>query len=97
MTVGIQRAEKTNRPIENDLKIPWYTVDYNVIKFLKVGTKDSTYGGDKRKVTTKQNDKYILYIKLRNRRLTAAEINSDVQKHIKKLITISTTRRRLFG
>lgn len=88
--IGLPKIKKSNREIAKLLKISRRTVDYNVKKFLNTNeVTDKKKCGRPRKTTTFE-DKLIVRLSSRKRRLTASEINIGL-----KNISVSTVKRRL--
>lgn len=86
---------KSNRAIASELKISRRTVDYNVNKYASTKSlRDRKRSGRPRK-TTIAEDKRIVLISKRDRRLTGPEIAAQINLSRDLPVSTSTVKRRL--
>ena len=79
----------SNNSIAKLLKLSRRTVDYNVTKFC-VTNSTKNRRGKTRKKTSVAEDKFIVNISLRNKRLTVPNITAEVNKSLKNPVSEST-------
>lgn len=92
---SLHNLGKSNRTIAAELKIPRRTVDYNVKKYASTRSfGDRVRSGRPRKTTTAE-DKHIVLISKRDRRLTGPEIAAQINESRDLPLSISTVKRRL--
>lgn len=92
--IALHKQGQSNNQISKTLKIARRTVDYNVNKF-KVTKSVNNRRGKTRKKTSTAEDKYIVNLSLRDRKLTVPDVTTHVNKCFKNQVSTATIRRRL--
>lgn len=85
----------SNRKIATELKIGSTTVDYIVKKYASSGNLSNKTRSGRPRVTTPADDRFIVSISKRNRRLTASQITAEFNVNSPNPVSVTTVKRRL--
>lgn len=83
------------RKIAKEMRVSYNGVRTTVVRFQKTNSYSNYYRPGRPKITTAQEDKGIVLISKRNRRLTASEIRAKFANISKISISLPTIKRRL--
>lgn len=94
--INTLREEKyTIREIARRLNIPPSTVSDTILRKDQTGSNRDRSRSGRPRVTSKAEDKYIVVVSKRNRRITAPEIQGQFNAHHGNKISLTTVKRRL--